>query len=305
MGTPDFALPSFKAVVESNQTLVCVITQPDRPKGRGHRLSPPPVKIAAETAGIPVLQPKKMKDPAFWGKLTQLNPDLIVVVAFGRILPPEVLKIPRRGCVNLHASLLPKYRGAAPSAWAIIRGEKQTGVTTIQMDEGMDTGEIYLQKTMEILPSDTAGTLTGRLSETGAELLLMTLEGIMNGTLKTIPQNHSKATLAPILKKEHGEINWTLSASKIANLVRGLDPWPGAYTYYLKERWKLCGVTVRDTSTDKRPGAILKVVKDHIEVATGEEVLAIHELQPANARRMSVKEFLAGHDIEEGIILGE
>ena len=305
MGTPDFALPSFKAVVESNQILVCVITQPDRPKGRGHLLSPPPVKVAAERAGIPVLQPKKMKDPAFWGKLTQLNPDLIVVVAFGRILPPEVLKIPRRGCVNLHASLLPKYRGAAPSAWAIVRGEKQTGVTTIQMDEGMDTGEIYLQKTMEILPSDTAGTLTNRLSETGAELLLMTLEGIMNGTLKTIPQDHSKATLAPILKKEHGEINWTLSASKIANLVRGLDPWPGAYTYYLKERWKLCGVTVRDASTDKRPGAILKVVKDRIEVATGEEVLVIHELQPANARRMSVKEFLAGHDIEEGIILGE
>ncbi len=171
MGTPDFALPSFKALVESNQTLVSVITQPDRPKGRGHLLSPPPVKIAAETAGIPVLQPKKMKDPAFWDKLTQMNPDLIVVVAFGRILPPEVLKIPHRGCVNLHASLLPKYRGAAPSAWAIVRGEKQTGVTTIQMDEGMDTGEIYLQKTVEILPSDTAGTLANRLSETGAELL--------------------------------------------------------------------------------------------------------------------------------------
>jgi methionyl-tRNA formyltransferase len=304
MGTPDFALPSLKALQDSRQTVAAVITQPDRPKGRGRSLTSPPVKVAAEKAGIPVLQPQKMKDPAFLDELTRLKPDLIVVVAFGRILPPEVLKIPPRGSVNVHASLLPKYRGAAPSAWAIIQGEKQTGVTTFKLDEGMDTGDIYLQETVPILPSDTAGSLAQRLSEVGARVLSNTLEGIMNGTLKPIPQDHTKATLAPLLKKEQGELNWALPAHEIFNLVRGLDPWPGAYTYCRGDRWSLWGVKVRDIMSDKKPGTILKVAKDSLEVATGKGVLAIYELQPANARRMSVRDFLAGHEVKEGMVLG-
>jgi methionyl-tRNA formyltransferase len=305
MGTPDFALPSLKALLHSGLTIAAAITQPDRPKGRGQPLTPPPVKVAAEKAGIPVLQPKKMKDPAFLDELERLKPDLIVVVAFGRILPPEVLKIPPRGCVNVHASLLPKYRGAAPGAWAIIEGEKQTGVTTFLLDEGMDTGGIYLQEQVKIEPSDTAGTLAQRLSEVGARVLSITVEGIMNGTLKPIPQDHTKASLAPILKKEQGELNWVLSAHEIRNLVHGLDPWPGAYTYYRKERWKLWRAIVRDTTTDIKPGTILKVGKDNIEVATGKGVLAIQELQPENTRRMSVREFVAGHEVKEGMVLGK
>lgn len=305
MGTPDFALPSLKALTSSGHTLSAVVTQPDSPQGRGQHLSPPPVKVQAEAAGIKVLQPQKLKDPAFLDELARLRPDLIVVVAFGRILRPEVLQLPRLGCINVHASLLPKYRGAAPIAWAIIKGEKQTGVTTFKMDEGMDTGDIYFQEAVEIKPSDTAGSLAIRLSEVGARLLLRTVEGIEAGALTPIPQDHTQATLAPMLTKEQGEVDWRLPAQQIAHLVRGLSPWPGAYTFYREERWKLWSVTERDTVTDQQAGAILKVGKDSIEVAAGRGVVEIRELQPANGKRMSAKEFVAGHHLEEGVVLGE
>ncbi len=305
MGTPDFALPSLKALHTSGHTLSAVVTQPDSPQGRGQRLFPPPVKVQAEAAGIKVLQPQKLKDPAFLDELARLSPDLIVVVAFGRILRPEVLQLPRLGCMNVHASLLPKYRGAAPIAWAIIKGEKQTGVTTFKMDEGMDTGGIYLQESVEIKPSDTAGSLAIRLSEVGARLLLRTVEGIEAGALTPIPQDHTQVTLAPMLTKEQGEVDWRLPAHQIADLVRGLIPWPGAYTFYREERWKLWGVTERDTVTDQQAGAILKVGKDSIEVAAGRGVVEIRELQPANGKRMSAREFVAGHHLEEGVALGE
>jgi methionyl-tRNA formyltransferase len=305
MGTPEFALPSLTALIESKQTPVAVVTQQDRPKGRGHQPFPPPVKQAAESSGIPVLQPQKMKDPAFLAGLGKLRPDLIVVVAFGRILPPEILGLPRLGCLNVHASLLPKYRGAAPIAWSIIRGERKTGVTTMKMDEGLDTGAVYLKAETEILPEDTAGTLGARLSVMGGELLLRTIDGLRNGLLTPEPQDDSRATQAPILKKEDGEVDWTLPAVRIADLVRGLDPWPGAYTFYNDQLWKLWRVSPVEPAGPPRPGLIIKVGRDQIEVGTGEGALRLHELQTANARRMTVREFLAGHPVEEGIILGE
>jgi methionyl-tRNA formyltransferase len=246
-----------------------------------------------------------MKDPGFLEELKRMNPDLIVTVAFGRILPPEVLILPRLGCVNVHASLLPKYRGAAPIPWAIIQGEKQTGVTTFKMDEGMDTGDIYLTETVEIKPSDTAGTLAARLSEVGAKVLLRTLEGLKAGTLKPVPQDHAKATMAPLLTKEHGELDWGLPADQIALFVRGLDPWPGAYTFYKEERWRLWAVTPSDAPSDRKPGSIIRVGKEGIEVATGQGIVEIRELQPANGRRMTTREFLSGHLVEEGVVLGE
>jgi methionyl-tRNA formyltransferase len=305
MGTPEFALPSLTALIESKQPPVAVVTQQDRPKGRGRRSFPPPVKHAAESSGIPVLQPQKMKDPAFLGELERLRPDLIVVVAFGRILPPEILKLPPMGCLNVHASLLPKYRGAAPIAWAIIRGEKKTGVSTMKMDEGLDTGAVYLEAETEILPEDTAGTLGARLSVLGGELLLKTIDGLRNGLLTPVPQDDSGATPAPILKKEDGEVDWTLPAKRIADLVRGLDPWPGAYTFHNDQLWKLWKVSPGDAPGTARPGVIIKVARDQIEVGTGQGALRLHEVQMANARRMPVREFLAGHPVEEGTILGE
>jgi len=305
MGTPAFALPSLTALNESKQKPVAVVTQQDRPRGRGHQPAAPPVKSAAESDGIPVLQPKKMKDPDFLRELERHRPDLIVVVAFGRILPPEILRLPRLGCLNVHASLLPKYRGAAPVAWAIIHGEKKTGVTTMKMDEGLDTGAVYLREETDILPTDSAGTLAARLSVMGGELLLRTVDGLRNGILTAVPQDDSLATLAPILKKEDGELEWSLPARRLADRVRGLDPWPGAYTFYNDDLWKLWKVGAEPGGGDHDPGTVLKVDRDHIEVATGEGVLHIHELQAANARRMSAREFLAGHDVEEGVVLGE
>ena len=305
MGTPDFALPSLKALIGYHHLPVAVVTQRDRPKGRGHRSSPPPVKVAAEASGIPVLQPEKMNDGGFLQKLRDLNPDLIIVVAYGKILPPEVLNLPKFGCVNVHASLLPKYRGAAPIAWAIINGETQTGVTTMRMDQGLDTGDIYRSETVQITPIDTAGTLAARLSEIGAELLLKTIDGIERGSISSAPQDHSRATEAPLLRKENGEIDWSHPAERIASLVRGLDPWPGAYTFYEEELWKLWKVSIKGTMEPKKAGEIIQVNPDYIGIATGHGIVCIQELQPANAKRMSARQYLAGHDVEEGVVLGE
>jgi methionyl-tRNA formyltransferase len=305
MGTPEFALPCLEGLFQSGQAPIAVVTQPDRPSGRGQILSPPPIKVRAQKAGLPVLQPGKMKDPSFLEELRRLKPDVIVTAAFGRILPPEVLKIPRLGCINVHASLLPKYRGAAPIQWAIIQGEKRTGVTTFRMDEGMDTGDIYLQEEIDIDPSDTAGTLSARLSEAGAKILLRTLSGLNGGSLKPIPQEDTNATQAPLLTKEQGEVDWSLSAEEIVRFVRGLDPWPGAYTFYRDERWRLWNVAIQESAPMEKPGTIVKAGKDGLEVATGLGLLVIRELQPASGRRMAVREYLSGHLVEEGVVLGE
>lgn len=309
MGTPEFAVPSLEALLRSEDQVVGVVTQPDRPKGRGQELTAPPVKQLATRSGIPVLQPTKMKDPGFLSALQAWQPDVITVAAFGRILPPSILSLPPRGCINVHGSLLPKYRGAAPIQWAVINGERETGITTMLMDEGMDTGAMLLWEAIPIEPDDTGGSVGVKLAQVGARLLIETLRQLKAGQLHPIVQDHSQATLAPILKKEHGLIDWNLSASALSNRVRGLTPWPGAYTFVQHhdhvERWNIWEARADANSGSLgQPGTIIKVEKDRLLVATGQDMLAITALQPAGGRRMTVTQYLAGHAIAPGLVLG-
>ncbi|TLY42301.1 MAG: methionyl-tRNA formyltransferase [Nitrospirae bacterium] len=309
MGTPEFAVPSLRALLEADPEkigrVVGVVTQPDRPKGRGQQLTPSPVKVLAQQAGLPILQPLKMKDPAFLETLKSWVPDLIAVTAFGRILPPVILDLPPKGCVNVHGSLLPKYRGAAPIQWAIINGETETGITTMLMDPGMDTGPVLLQEPVPILPMETAGELAARLAPIGGRLLVKTISGLKDGTLTPNPQDHSRATLAPLLKKEDGMLRWDEEATALANRIRGLTPWPGAYTYHGDERWQIWRAEPANPGCAvAEPGVILEVTKETIRVAAGKGALLIYELQPASGKRLSVKQYLAGHPVKTGSRLG-
>ena len=306
MGTPDFASASLEALLKSDNSIVGIVTQPDRPKGRGQILTPSSVKLLAQREQIPLLQPIKMKDPDFLQALGGWKPDIIAVAAFGRILPPAILSLPPLGCINVHGSLLPKYRGAGPIQWAIINGESETGITTMLMDEGMDTGAMLLQAAISITPDDTAGTLSPRLAELGGRLLVETLTRLKVGTLIPRPQDSSRATLAPLLKKEDGAIDWTLPAAVLANRVRGLSPWPGAYTAVGgSDRWTIWRALTLPGPVTQPPGVIVAVTREAIHVATGEGILAVTELQPANSRRMAVSQYLAGHSIAVGLQLGE
>jgi methionyl-tRNA formyltransferase len=305
MGTPDFAVASLEALLQSDDTVVGVVTQPDKPKGRGQTtMTASPVKQLAEKAGVPVVQPVKMKDPAFLDVLREWQPDFIVVTAFGRILPQIILDLPSKGCVNVHGSLLPKYRGAGPIQWAVINGERETGITTMMMDAGMDTGAMLLQERVTIDPDETAGSLSVKLAKVSGPLLIETLRRLKDGTLRPHPQDHSRATMAPLLKKEDGQIDWTASADEIANRIRGLSPWPGAFTYAGEERWTIWKATaLSDGSTTEEPGTAVAVTKDAVHVATGRGVLAVTELQPANSRRMTVQQYIAGHRLSPGFRL--
>jgi methionyl-tRNA formyltransferase len=305
MGTPDFAAASLEALLRSDDSVVGVVTQPDRPKGRGQILTPSPVKLLAQRERIPLLQPFKMKDPEFLQALAGWKPDLIAVTAFGRILPPAILALPPLGCINVHGSLLPKYRGAGPIQWAIINGETETGITTILMDEGMDTGAMLLQETIPITPDDTAGTLSPRLAELGGRLLVKTIARLKAGSFVPRQQDTSQATLAPLLKKEDGAIDWVLPASALVNRVRGLSPWPGAYTTVPGgDCWTIWRALALPGHVTKPPGAVVAITNEAIHVATGEGILAVMELQPANSRRMAVSQYLAGHPIVVGLQLG-
>jgi len=305
MGTPDFAAASLEALLRSDDSVVGVVTQPDRPKGRGHILTPSPVKLLAQREQIPLLQPFKTKEPEFLHALAGWKPDLIAVAAFGRILPPVILSLPPRGCINVHGSLLPKYRGAGPIQWAIINGETETGITTMLMDEGMDTGAMLLQEAVPIKPDDTAGTLSPRLAELGGRLLVETIAQLKAGTLVPRPQDTSQATLAPLLKKEDGVIDWALPAIALGNRVRGLSPWPGAYTTVAGgNSWTIWRALALPGPATKPPGVIVALSNETIHVATGDGILAVMELQPANSRRMTVAQYLAGHPISVGLRLG-
>ena len=304
-GTPDFAVPTLTALLHSKHDILGVITQPDEPKGRGQRMSAPPVKILARHETIDVLQPQSMKDPTLLETLCRWQPDTCVVIAFGQILPPELLKIPRLGCVNLHGSLLPKYRGAAPIQWAICNGEVETGVTSMLMDRGMDTGPILLKRSVAIKPKERASELADRLAEVGAEVILETLDALENDSVTPEPQDSTHASLAPILKKQDGVIQWTDPAARIANMVRGMDPWPGMHTYYGTEQWRLWDVdAVTDAHCTQPPGTVLDTTEKSISVATGSGMIRIHELQPASRRRMPVRAYLSGHQVEIGSTLG-
>ncbi len=308
MGTPTFSVPTLEALLDSEFPVVGVVTQPDRPRGRGQALSASPVKELAQAKGLPILQPAKMKQPEFLKHLEAWQPDVIVVTAFGRILPKIILDMPPRGCLNVHASLLPRYRGAAPIQWAIINGESETGITTMLMDEGMDTGAILLQEPVSIDPEETAGELSVRLAHIGGRLLIETLRAWTARELTPIVQNGAKATMARLLKKEDGNLPWDRSAIEIANRIRGLSPWPGAYTFCQQERltiWK--GIPLGDEaevgSGEESAGTIVKVEKESLMVMTGQGLLSVTEIQPANRKRMSIAQFVAGHRVVAGMKL--
>lgn len=304
MGTPEFAVPSLEALLASEDQIVGVVTQPDRPKGRGHELAPPPIKLIAQRSGIPFLQPLKIRTAEFLESLAAWKPDLIAVTAFGRILHAPILNLPSMGCVNVHGSLLPKYRGAAPVQWAVINGETETGITTMLMDEGMDTGAMLLQERIPILPEDTAGTVAPRLAELGGRLLVETIRQLKAGAMTPRAQDSTQATMAPLLKKEDGVIDWTGSAQSIINRIRGMSPWPGAYTFHGQERWNIWKAVAVPEPAQAQPGTLVTVTKQSIRVATGNGVLEILEIQTANSKRMPVGQFLAGHRIDSGVRLG-
>lgn len=302
MGTPEFAVPSLQALINSEDEIVAVVCQPDKPKGRGLEVTAPPTKILAEKHSIPVLQPQKIKTEEFFNELKKISPDLICVAAYGKILPKNVLDLPPLGCINVHASLLPKYRGAAPINWAIIRGERITGITTMKMDEGMDTGDMLLKKESKIEDEDTGETLSHKLSHVGAELLIETLTLLKEGKLNPIPQDNSKATYAPMLKKEDGNIDWQKSAEEIRNLIRGMLPWPGAYTTIEGKLLKIYKGRVSEGAG--KPGEVIKCDSGILRVATGSGALDILELQIEGGKKLEAEIFLRGRRIKEGSVLG-
>ena len=304
MGTPDFAVPCLEMLCEQNYQIKAVITQPDRPKGRGQKLVESPVKACALKHGLPILQPQKIKTPEFEAILEELNPDLIVVVAFGQILSKRILDIPRLGCINVHASLLPKYRGAAPLHWSVIRGEKKTGVTTMFMDEGLDTGDMLLTAEMDITDTTTTGEVHDMLQNMGADVLSETIKQLVAGTAVRRVQNHEEATYAPLLTKELECIDWTQSATNIHNLIRGLNPWPGSYTICRNKRLKLWGSEVLVEETDKQAGTIIRVENERLVVAAGTGVIALTSVQPEGKKRMAAGDFARGYQITVGEILG-
>ena len=300
MGTPEFALPTLKSLHQSSHSILAVITQPDKPKGRGQKLLVSPIKQYALDSDLPILQPKTVNDPEFIESLKQNRPDVIIVVAFGQILSETFLKISKQFCINLHSSLLPKYRGAAHINRAILNGDTKSGVTTMIMDKGMDTGDILLMQETPIHETDTAQTLHDTLSEMGGALVLETLKRLEENTLLPVQQDHSQATYAAKLKKEEGLIHWDQSATTLSNQVRGLTPWPGTYTLLNKKRLRILKVQVSEGYPDDAPGRVARVTDVGIEVGTGQGRLIITELQPEGKKSMPAKSFLAGHKIELG-----
>ncbi|MGL5331003.1 MAG: methionyl-tRNA formyltransferase [Peptostreptococcaceae bacterium] len=304
MGTPDIAVGCLQSIIDEKHEILGVVTQPDKPVGRGKKMGMPPVKELAIKHDIPVYQPIKARDEEFVQILRDLNPDLIVVVAFGQILPKSILDIPKFGCVNVHVSLLPKYRGAAPINWVIINGEEKTGVTTMYMDEGLDTGDMILTSEFNLNDEITAGELHDIMKEEGAKVLIETINLIQKDEAPRIPQNHEEFTYAPMMNKTLGQLDFTKTAKEIHNLVRGVNPWPSAYTTYKDQTMKVWKTEVLAETSDKAPGTILSVDKNGIKVSTKENVLLIKEIQMPGKKRVLVSEYIKGNSIENNEILG-
>lgn len=304
MGTPDFAVPPLEALVRSGYEVAAVVTQPDKPKGRGKTLMPTPVKEEAMKYDIPVYQPLKVRDPEFVEILENIAPDIIVVAAFGQIIPKKILDMPKYGCINIHASLLPKYRGAAPIQWAVINGEKVSGVTTMRMDEGLDTGDMILKEEVTLAPDETGGSLFDRLAEVGAKLAVQTLQALEDGTAEFTPQDHEKATQVGMIKKSFGEMDFTKSAVELERLIRGLNPWPGTYTEYQGKTLKIWGATVEDGGDPSKAGTIVNVKKHSFGIQTKDGILVPTEIQLEGKKRMTAEAFLCGVSLEEGTVLG-
>jgi len=305
MGTPDFAVPSLKGIINEFGAKA-VFTQPDKPKGRGKKMAMSPVKEVAIEKNIPVFQPEKLKnDVEMLKMLKDMKPDFIIVVAYGQVLTKEVLDIPKYGCINLHASLLPKYRGAAPINWAIINGEKESGNTTMFMDVGLDTGDMLLKSHVEITEDMTAGQLHDILMEDGSQLLIRTIKGLLEGTITREKQGETSTEYAKMLNKDIAKIDWNESNINIKNLIRGLNPWPIAYTQYNGQSMKIYEAKVLDDNSSKEPGYILDVTKEGIKVGCKEGVLLLQTIQFPGGKPMYVSEYIKGHEIEKDIILGK
>lgn len=303
MGTPDFSVPTLECLANSRHEVIGVVTQPDKPKGRGNTLTMPPVKVKALELGIPVYQPAKIRSAECVEQLKDLKPDVAVVIAFGQIMSKEVLDIPVYGCVNIHASLLPKYRGAAPIQWAVIDGEKETGITTMMMDEGIDTGDMLEKLVIPIDLKETGGSLFEKLSLAGSELILSTLDKLEQGTLERTPQGEENVSYVKMIKKSMGDIDWTRDAGSIERLIRGLNPWPSAYTRWDGRVMKIWDAEALTEEYEGICGQVTAIEKDRLLVKTGKGTLAIRSLQLEGKKRMEADAFLRGYPVAEGTVL--
>lgn len=306
MGTPDFAAVALDKLIASRHSVIGVVTQPDKPQGRGHKMTPPAVKVLAEQHDLPVYQPERLKGGELREVLNQLMPDIIVVAAYGRILPQYILDFPKYGCINIHASLLPKYRGAAPIQRAVVNGETETGITIMNMNEGMDTGDIIAMRKTLIGEYETAAELFDRLAPMGGELLIETLEAIENGTAAAAAQNEEEATYAPMITKADGEIDWAKPARQISKLICGMNSWPMAYTWYQGQVVKIIGAAVTDINLQGVPGELTHYDKKQgLLVQCGSGAIWLEQVQFAGTKRMSVHDYIRGHEVKIGEILGK
>ncbi len=305
MGTPEFAVPSLKCLTDSNDKVVAVVCQPDKPKGRGRKMLPPPVKQEALASDIPVLQPKSIKTDEFLQLMSSYDPDLIVVTAYGKFLPDSLLELPPMGCINVHASLLPKYRGPAPIQWALINGETETGVTIMNVDSGMDTGDILLQNKLAISDEDTSGSLFARLSVLGGKTLVQAIDKLKNNEITPVVQDDSLSCMAPMLSKEQGTIDWSRPAKELHCLIRGLDPWPSAYSFVVDTRYRFFSPVLVELA-EQPAGKVCRIDKEGLLVATGRDGLLFREIQVEGKKRMPVQSWLCGNPaLQVGDIFGQ